>query len=129
MIVVDSSVWIAQLRAQNSAAVARLANIKVAGQIIVGDLVLTEVLSGARDHAHAARLERSLRRFSVEAMVDDVLAVSAARHFRLLRGQGITVRKTIDLLIATFCIERGHALLHQDRDFDLIARHLDLQLA
>lgn len=129
MIVVDSSVWIAQLRAQNSAAVVKLANIDAATRVIVGDLVLTEVLSGARDHAHAARLERSLRRFRVEAMLDDALAVSAARYFRLLRGQGITVRRTVDLLIATFCIERGHALLHQDRDFDLIARHLDLKLA
>jgi predicted nucleic acid-binding protein len=129
MIVVDSSVWIAQLRSQSSPAVARLSEMSSPTRIVVGDLVLLEVLRGARDERHADRLERSLRRFVVEPMVNDAIAVAAARHARLLRGKGITIRKTIDLLIASFCIERGYALLHQDRDFDMIAQHLDLQLA
>jgi predicted nucleic acid-binding protein len=129
MIVVDSSVWIAQLRSQSSPAVARLSEMSSPTRIVVGDLVLLEVLRGARDDRHAARLERSLCRFVVEPMVSDAIAVAAAGHARLLREQGITIRKTIDLLIASFCIERGYALLHQDRDFGMIAQHLDLQLA
>ncbi len=122
MIVVDSSVWIAQLRAQSSPAVAALSGMPSPTRIIVGDLVLME-------ERHAESLERAMRRFRVEPMVDVALALAAARHSRLLRGRGVTIRKTIDLLIATFCIERGHALLHQDRDFDLIAQHLPLAIA
>ena len=129
MIVVDSSVWIGQLRSQNSAAVARLAEIASPARIIVGDLILMEVLRGARDERHADRLERSLRRFRVERMVDEATALAAARHSRFLRGRGIAIRKTIDLLIASFCIERDYSLLHQDRDFDLMAQHLPLSLA
>jgi predicted nucleic acid-binding protein len=129
MIVVDSSVWIAQLRAQSSPAVAALSGMPSPTRIIVGDLVLMEVLRGARDERHAESLERAMRRFRVEPMVDVALALAAARHSRFLRGRGVTIRKTIDLLIATFCIERGHALLHQDRDFDLIAQHLPLAIA
>jgi hypothetical protein len=129
MIVVDSSVWIAQLRSQGSPAAARLAEMDTTELIVVGDLVLLEVLRGARDERHADRLERSLRRFKVERMVDEFISVAAARHSRLLRSRGVTIRKTIDLLIATFCIERDYELLHQDRDFDMIARHTTLRIA
>ena len=126
VIVVDSSVWIAQLQGRTSLAVTRLAAIERPTTIVIGDLVLMEVLQGARDAAHASKLERSLRRFPIARMVDDRLAVLAAANSRFLRGKGVTIRKTIDLLIATFCIEQGHALLHQDRDFDQIAKHLPL---
>ncbi len=129
MIVVDSSVWIAQLRAQGSPAAARLTDMDATESIVVGDLVLLEVLRGARDERHADRLERSLRRFKVERMVDETIAVAAARHSRLLRSRGVTIRKTIDLVIAAFCIERDYELLHQDRDFDMIARHTALRIA
>jgi predicted nucleic acid-binding protein len=128
MIVVDSSVWIAQLRSLSSPAVAMLAAMKSPTRIVVGDLVLMEVLRGARDERHAESLERAMRRFKVERMVDEAIALAAARHSRFLRGRGVTVRKTIDLLIASYCIERGYSLLHQDRDFDLMALHLPLSL-
>lgn len=128
MIVLDSSVWIAQLRSQASAAVRSLAEMDMAESIVVGDLVLVEVLRGARDERHADRLERALRRFKVESMVDETNAVAAARHSRLLRSRGVTIRKTIHLLMAAFCIERDDELLHQDRDFDMIARHTTLRI-
>lgn len=128
MIVVDSSVWIAQIRGHGGDAVKSLERIERPSRIVVGDLVLFEVLQGTRDETHAASLEQRLRRFKVEAMFDEKIAVLAARHHRLLRARGITVRKPIDLLIATFCMERGYALIHQDRDFDMIARHLDLRI-
>jgi predicted nucleic acid-binding protein len=63
----------------------------------------------------------------MERMLDDELAARAARHYRTMRERGTTIYKTIDLIIATFCIERGHQLLHEDRDFDRIAAHLNLQ--
>ncbi|SDR60615.1 hypothetical protein SAMN05444161_7652 [Rhizobiales bacterium GAS191] len=129
MIVVDSSVWIANLRDLDIDAVRKLRSIDDPGEILVGDLILLEVLQGARDEAHATRIEHNLRRFRIEPMLDDALAVKAARHYRSLRREGITVRKTIDMIIATFCLERGHALLHDDRDFDPMASHLGLRLA
>lgn len=130
MIFVDSSVWIANLRGSESDAVRKLRSYadNDDGQLLVGDLVLLEVLQGARDEAHAARIEQNLRRFPVAAMLDDGLAVQAARNYRSLRGRGITVRKTADMIIGTFCIEGGHTLLHEDRDFDPMVQHLGLQV-
>jgi predicted nucleic acid-binding protein len=118
LIVVDSSVWIAALRNQKTTQVTRLLEVSVQEPLIVGDLVMVEVLQGARDDLHAARIERNLRQHVVEAMVTDEIAVKAARNYRTMRTRGFAVRKTIDVLIGTFCIERGHRLLHDDRDFD-----------
>jgi predicted nucleic acid-binding protein len=129
MIVVDSSVWIGQLRRARTAAVDKLEALRnPTTGIIVGDIVLLEVLRGARDDRHAADIERELRVFKIEPMLDVGIAVSAARNYRLLRGRGITIRRTIDLIIATFCIERGHVLLHDDRDYDPLSAHLGLQV-
>ena len=129
MIVVDSSVWIAHLRDIGSLAVGKLRAIEDEDEVIVCDLILLEVLQGARDEMHAARIEESLRQFEVVPMLDDALAVRAARNDRTLRQRGITVRKTIDVIIGTFCIERNHQLLHDDRDFDPMVRHLGLRVA
>ena len=118
MIVVDSSVWIANLRRQPVPAARKLREPDVIDAAIVGDIVLTEVLQGARDEAHAARLEADLRRFPVVAMVGAEMAAKAARHYRRLRSAGFTMNKIADLLIGTFCIEHGHSLLHCDDDFD-----------
>ena len=128
MIVVDTSVWIEALRGETSMTTRKLRRIvdQTPDDILVGDLVLLEVLQGARDEAHATFLEARLRMFVVETMLDASLASAAARQFRVLRGHGVTLRKTADLIIATFCIERGHALLHRDRDFEGPARHLGL---
>ncbi len=131
MIVVDSSVWIANLRGTESEAVRKLRGFVETedDQIVVGDLILLEVLQGARDEAQATRVERNLRRYPVVSMLDDRLAVRAAHHYWSLRGRGITMRKTIDMIIGTFCIEGGHTLLHDDRDFGQMAQHLGLQIA
>lgn len=130
MIVVDSSVWIANLRGQTTEAVRKLfKHLERPDEILVGDVILLEVLQGARDDGHAALIERNLRRFRVEPMLDEDLAILAARHYRHLRQRGITVRKTIDMIIGTFCLERGHVLLHDDRDFDPIAFVLGLRIA
>jgi len=131
LIVVDSSVWIANLRNIDGEPVRKLRAF-VAGQddqILVGDLVLLEILQGARDKAHAVRLERGLRRFEVASMLNDRLAVRVAEGYRALRERGITVRKTVDMIIGTFCIEGGHTLLHDDRDFEPMQHYLGLQVA
>ena len=127
MILVDSSVWIAHLRGRHTAATAKLQAAAAREPLLIGDLILLEVLQGARDDRHAARIERDLRRYAVVALLDDALAVSGARNYRKLRGLGVTVRKTVDIIVGTFCIERGHTLLHDDRDFVPMEKHLGLK--
>lgn len=129
MILVDSSVWIAQLRGSLTPATARLEVLASRERILVGDLILLQVLQGARDEVHAARIERGLRQFAVVPLLDPDLAPLAARNYRQLRELGVTVRKTADIIIGTFCIERRCALLHDDRDFAPMEQHLGLVTA
>jgi predicted nucleic acid-binding protein len=126
VIVVDSSVWIDFLRGRNVPHVARLRLILGADEIIVGDLMLCEVLQGLDNEQAAGEVEALLRRFEIVPMAGEAIAVVAARNFRSLRRRGITVRKTIDLLIGTWCIENQRPLLHNDGDFRQMARHLGL---
>ena len=129
MILVDSSVWIDHLRNTITAPVAHLRSLISREGLLVGDLILCEVLQGLRTDAEARLVEDALREFEVVSLVDAVLAVKAAANYRFLRRRGITIRKTIDLLIGTFCIERGHLLLHSDRDFAPMESLLGLQTA
>ena len=129
MILVDSSVWIAHLRGSLTPATAKLEAAATFEPILVGDLILLEVLQGARDELAAARIERGLRRFEVVPLLDADLAPRAARNYRRLRDMGITIRKTNDIIIGTFCIERGCSLLHDDRDFVAMEAHLGLVAA
>ncbi len=117
------------LRGADTPAVVRLRDLVATAddQILVGDLILLELLQGARDEAHASRIERNLRRFQIAAMLSDATAVHAARNYRRLRTSGVTVRKTIDMIIGTFCILGRHALLHDDRDFEPMAAYLGLR--
>ena len=129
MILVDSSVWIDRLRGRDTPAVRKLRTLVERERVLIGDLILTEVLQGVRDEAHASRIERNLRRFVPVSLLDFELAPRVARNYRTLRSFGVTVRKTINVIIGTWCIERGHALLHDDRDFDPMERHLGLLIA
>ena len=129
MILVDSSIWIAHLRGRNAVATTKLRAAAAREPLLIGDLILLEVLQGARDERHAARIERDLRRFRIVPLLDDRLAAQAARNYRRLREMGITVRKTADIIIGTFCIERRHTLLHDDRDFAPMEVHLGLRCA
>ena len=126
MIVVDSSVWIDFLNGRNAPHVRRLRTVLGTDEVIVGDLMLCEVLQGLDSERAARDVESLLRRFEIVPMVGDAIAVAAARNFRSLRRRGITVRKTIDLLIGTWCIENRRPLLHNDDDFHPMARHLGL---
>jgi len=129
LILVDSSVWIDYFRGVETPQATRLDHLLGAEPLAVGDLMLAEVLQGfrrARDFEVALRLLGSL---TVIDIAGRDIAVQAARNFRTLRAQGVTVRKTIDTLIATRCIVSGHPLLHSDRDFDPFVEHLGLVTA
>ncbi|ROT93420.1 PIN domain nuclease [Altererythrobacter sp. FM1] len=127
MILVDSSVWIDFFRGAVSPEADRLDALLGNEPVLIGDLILTEVLQGftsERDFNQAHRLLGSLDLIEIGGRE---IAIQAARNFRILRSLGVTVRKTIDTLIATRCIESGVALLHSDRDFDPFKEHLGLQ--
>ena len=127
MILVDSSVWIDLLNNVVTEPVRRLRALLPTTPLLIGDLILCEVLQGFRIEAQARLVERSLSRFEAVSLIDPELAVKAAANYRVLRRRGITVRKTIDVIIGTYCIERGHSLLHSDRDFAPMERLLGLQ--
>jgi predicted nucleic acid-binding protein len=126
VIVVDSSIWIDFLNGRNAPHVRQLRAGLGSDEVIVGDLMLCEVLQGLASARAARRVEALLRRFEIVPMAGEAIAVAAAGHFRSLRRRGITVRKTIDLLVGTWCIENRTPLLHNDRDFRPMARHLGL---
>ena len=129
MTLVDSSVWIDQFNQVPNPAVERLRALVAEEPLLVGDLILCEVLQGFRTDVQAQLVERALSQYQIVALSSPELAVKAAANYRSLRQRGITIRKTIDLIIGTFCIERGHALLHSDRDFEPMERYLGLQRA
>jgi predicted nucleic acid-binding protein len=129
VIVVDTSVWIAHLRNHPLPAVQKLRDPAMADDILVGDVVMTEVLQGARDDTHATRLEAALRQFPIVAMVGPHMAAEAASHYRMLRSAGCTMNKIADLFIGTYRVEHGHELLQTDADFEPMARVCGLQLS
>lgn len=126
MIVVDTSVWIDFLNGRNSRQVRQLLTLLGGEEVIVGDLMLCEILQGLESESAGAEVETLLRNFDIVPMAGGAIAIAAARNFRSLSRRGITIRKTIDLLIGTWCIENDRPLLHKDRDFHLMARHLGL---
>ncbi|MBX9858064.1 MAG: PIN domain nuclease, partial [Sphingomonas sp.] len=118
MTLVDSSVWIDFFRGSLSPQVKFLEKLIEERAALVGDLVMVEVLQG---FAHDHQFRFAVRRFSylpTVTIADPDLAVAAARNYRTLRAKGVTIRKTIDTLIATRCIIDGIPLLYSDRDFD-----------
>ena len=128
MIVVDSSVWIDFFNGKGTPQSLRLRELMGVEPVSLGDIMLCELLQGTRSDQHARALEKELRKFEIHPILNDDLAVVAARNSRGLRDRGITVRKTVDLLIGTYCIENGYPLLHSDRDFDPMQQHLGLKI-
>jgi predicted nucleic acid-binding protein len=129
MIMVDSSVWIDYFRGNVTPQSDCLDNLLSCELLTVGDLILTEVLQGfntEREYKQACKLLTSLDVVDIGGQEN---ALTAARNFRTLRARGITVRKTIDTLIATCCIENDFALLYSDRDFEPFVTHLGLRSA
>ena len=128
MILVDSSVWIDYFRGTVTPQTEKLDGLLGQQPLAIGDLILTEVLQGFDDERDFAITRKMLTSLMVVDLGGQDIAVQAAKNFRALRKLGITVRKTIDTIVATRCIEDGYELLHSDRDFDPFAKHFGLRV-
>jgi len=128
MILVDSTVWIDFFNGQITPQTDFLADMIVSQPILVGDLILGEVLQGFQNETHFEKALNAFGKFQQVSLVTPELAVQSAINYRVLRTKGFTVQKTIDCLIATFCIVKEHDLLHSDKDFDLFEQHLGLRV-
>ena len=126
MILVDSSIWIDYFTGRESVRTNHLDSLLGNELVLTGDLILTEVLQGIRDEQEFSQVRSFFAPLPVIAISSPTLAVQAAQNYRRLRGKGITVRKTIDSLIATRCIADGYPLLFSDRDFAPFVEHLGL---
>lgn len=129
MIVVDSSVWIDYFTGKSTAATDKLDALLGEELVAIGDLILVEVLQGFRTDNDFRQARRLLMSLTLVNMLDTTIALKSAENFRALRKKGITVRKTVDAIIATYCIEHKLALLHSDKDFHPFHKHLKLQNA
>lgn len=127
MILVDSSVWIDYFNGKATGQTALLDVLLSQELVITGDLVVAEVLQGFREERDFGKARDLLDTLICKEMLGKHLAVKSAQNYRLLRREGVTTRKTIDVIIATFCVQNRMALLHSDRDFELMAKHLGLQ--
>jgi predicted nucleic acid-binding protein len=128
VVIIDTTVWVDYFRGLENVETDWL-NVEVSRQRLgLTDLNLCEVLQGVRNDAALKRVQRELLKFEVLETGGTALALAAARNFRTLRRRGHTVRKTIDCLIATFCLREGHSLLHRDRDFDPFEHLLGLSV-
>lgn len=126
MILVDSSIWIDYFRGAETDQTARLDQLLGMEDVVIGDLILTEVLRGFTSDLEFEKARRRMTAIPVIQIANPRIALQAARNFRALRKRGITVRKTIDTLIATRCIVDNVPLLYSDRDFDPFVEHLGL---
>lgn len=127
MILVDSSVWIDYFKGTITPQTEKLDSLLGSEPLAIGDLILTEVLQGFADERDFERATKLLTSLTVVDLGGQHIAIQAARHFRALRQLGATVRKTIDSVIATRCIDSDYDLLHNDRDFDPFVKHLGLR--
>ena len=128
MIIVDSSVWIDFFNGVETRESAQLADLLPNEQIGIGDLILAEVLQGFSSDSDFNIAKDHFSLLTCYAMVSPVYALTSAINYRRLRRQGITIRKTVDMLIGTFCIENDFQLLHSDRDFDYLHEYLGLKV-
>ena len=128
MILVDTSVWIDYFRGAITAQTEKLDKFLGHEPLAIGDLILAEVLQGFADEREFNVARKLLTSLKVVDLGGQEVSIQAARNFRALRRLGVTVRKNIDTVIATRCIESGYDLLHNDRDFDPFAKHLGLRV-
>lgn len=126
MVIVDTTVWIDYFRGETNPETEWLNRELTRQRLGLTDLILCEVLQGINDNRTFGQVEEELLAFQIFSSGGAPMAVASARNCRKLRSRGFTVRKTIDCVIATFCIESGQQLLHRDRDFDVFESHLGL---
>jgi len=128
MVIVDTTVWIDYFQGVRNPETDWLNSELDRQRLALTDIILCELLQGVRDDLIAKEIETELTRCEMFEIGGVALASDAARNYRTLRGRGQTVRKTIDCLIATFCLRDQHSLLHRDRDFDPFEELLNLSV-
>ena len=128
MILVDTSVWIDYFNGVENRQTETLDRILSEQSVLIGDIILTEILQGFDSDKDYRLAKQALDPLDCVHLGGKSLAIEAASNFRYLRSKGITIRKTVDMLIASWCIEHDVELLHNDKDFDRIARELPLRV-
>ncbi|MHB1587911.1 MAG: type II toxin-antitoxin system VapC family toxin [Acidiferrobacteraceae bacterium] len=128
MIVVDTSVWIDYFNGVASPHADLLDQLLSRERLVIGDIILMEVLQGFRRDADFRQAQALLDTLEFHPMLGREIALLSAKNYRKLRRAGVTVRKTIDVMIGSFCVQNRHRLLHADRDFDPIEKHLGLSV-
>ena len=127
MILVDSSVWIDYFRGKPTVQTELLEGLLDSQELAIGDLIFTEVLQGCKFDKEFNEVRRLLGRLELIVLGGKDIVIEAASNYRRLRSLGVTVRGTVDVVLATRCILNGHQLLHSDRDFDAFERYLGLR--
>jgi predicted nucleic acid-binding protein len=128
MILVDSSVWIDYFNRSDTPETSVLDSLLGTEPLLIGDLILIEVLQGFRSESEFARASQFLAAFEFRELVGRRVASESVSNYRGLRARGVTIRKTIDVIIGTWCILNNHQILHCDRDFDPMERYLGMQV-
>jgi len=128
MILADSSIWIDFFNDTNNEKVDALVEYLSRERVISADLVVTEVLQGFRKDSDFLTAVDIFNSIPFHSVLGKEIALKSAENFRLLRKKGITIRKTVDMILATYCIENNISLIQNDRDFEMIASELDLIL-
>jgi len=128
MVVVDTTVWIDYIHGLDTPYTNALDYELLHNQVITGDLLITEFLQGFRNDSDFEAAKKIMDSLIYCDMLGKDIALKSAMNFRLLRKNGITIRKTADIIIGTFCIEHALSLLHNDRDFDPMEKYLGLQV-
>ncbi len=127
MVLVDSSVWVDYFNGRTTRETDHLDALLGVEPVAIGDLILSEVLQGFREDVDYESAKELLTALTVYDLLGAARAIRVADHYRALRKKGVTVRKTADTIIATFCIDQNIPLLFSDRDFDPFVKHLGLR--
>jgi predicted nucleic acid-binding protein len=128
MILIDTSAWIEYFQGGTPSVVRKIETCLQEEDVAIGDLIYCEIMQGLYSDADRRQVDDLLSGLPRFEMVGFEMAGKAAANYRLLRTKGVTVRKTIDVLIGTFCAEHDLTLVHNDRDFDLMAKHIGLKI-
>ncbi|GHV81684.1 ribonuclease VapC [Spirochaetia bacterium] len=128
MIVADTSVWIDYWNGEDTPQAVLLDRYLLTSQVVIGDLIIAEFLRDIRNDAELSLAKGYLQRQPYRCFAGKRLAYKAAENYRFLRKKGITIRKTVDMFIGTFCMEYNLPLLHDDRDFDPMEAYLGLKV-
>ncbi|MEN6490974.1 MAG: PIN domain nuclease [Rectinema sp.] len=128
MIIADTSVWIDYVRGINAPHTDLLDNELLHDRVATGDIIIVEFLQGFREEKDIKVAKQIMDRLEYYDFLGKGMALITAANYRKLREKGVTVRKTIDVIIGTFCIEKGFELLHNDRDFDPMEKYLGLKV-